>query len=427
MTPGSDFFKNPSKLDFAPRLGLAWNPFGSQKTSVKLGTGLFYQPLTTSYYRGTTFRVYPYFAGVDIRTVPTFGPPIQDLLAQGTGLAVQKRSEFIDYDTRQPYTAQYHASLQREIGRSIVAEICYIGSRGYNLPFYSDPNQVPVRFNAADGHWQVVPGATLPYPSWGRIRTRTNVARYWYNGMTASVNRRFSNGLLFQGSYTYGNSRDTWSGGLIGGSDFENGAGSATSYNHPENELGPSSYDVRHTLVFNAVYQLPFGRSATGAARTLIQGWQVGVVANYASGIPFTPFIGFDYAGDLSSDPNPQKPDWAPGFDPSNAIVGAPDNWYNANAFILPPRGEYGNVGRNVLRGPDLRMMDLSIFKNTLVGKQNVQFRLEIFNLLNRANFATPTVDALFNPDGTRIPSPSRITHTVTTSRQLQLGLKLVF
>jgi Carboxypeptidase regulatory-like domain/TonB dependent receptor/TonB-dependent Receptor Plug Domain len=427
VTPGSDFFKNPSKLDFAPRLGASWNPFGNQKTSIKGGAGLFYQPLTTSYYRGTTFRIYPYFAGVDIRNVPTFGPAVQDLLAQGTGLAVQKRSEFIDYEARQPYTIQYHASVQHEIGHAIVAEIGYIGSRGHNLPFYSDPNAVPVRFNAADGHWQVVPGAVLPFPSWGRIRTRTNVARSWYNGMTAGVNRRFANGLLFQGSYTYGNSRDTWSGGLIGGSDFDNGAGSATSYFHPENELGPSSYDVRHTLVVNAVYQLPFGRTLTGGARHLVQGWQVGVVGNYASGVPFTPFIGFDYAQDLSSDPNPQKPDWARGFDAENAIAGSPDNWFDANAFVLPPAGEYGNVRRNVLRGPDLRMVDLSIFKNTRVARQNVQFRIEMFNLFNRANFATPNSGALFNPDGTRIPSATQITRTATTARQVQFGLKFVF
>jgi hypothetical protein len=427
VTPGSAFFKNPSKLDFAPRLGLAWKPFGLQQTSVKVGAGLFYQPLTTSYYRGTTFRVYPYFAGVDIRTVPTFGPAVQTLLAQGTGLAVQKRSEFIDYEAKQPYTTQYHASIQHEIRNGIVAEIGYVGSRGRNLPFYSDPNAAPVQFDAADQHWHVVPGGSLPYPSWGRIRTRTNAARSWYNGMTASVNRRFANGLLFQGSYTYGNSRDTWSGGLIGSSDFENGAGSATNYNHPEFERGPSSYDVRHTVVFNGVYQLPFGRTMTGAARQIVQGWQVGVVANYASGIPFTPFIGFDHAKDLSSDPNPQKPDWAPGFSPANAILGATDNWFNANAFVLPPAGAYGTVGRNSLRGPDMKMVDLSIFKNTPIGKQNLQLRLEIFNLLNRANFATPTSDALFNPDGARIPSAARITHTVTTARQVQLGVKFVF
>src|SRR5262245_25959279 len=85
VTPGTDLFENPSKLDFAPRLGVAWHPLGDQKTAVKAGAGLFYQPLTTSYYRGTTFRIYPYFAGVDIRNVPIFGPPVQLLLAQGTG------------------------------------------------------------------------------------------------------------------------------------------------------------------------------------------------------------------------------------------------------------------------------------------------------------------------------------------------------
>jgi hypothetical protein len=427
VTPGSDFFKNPSKLDFAPRLGIAWNPFGDKKTSVKAGAGVFYQPLTTSYYRGTTFRVYPYFAGVDIRTVPTFGPAVQQLLNQGTGLAVQKRSEFIDYDARQPYTAQYHVSIAREFPGAIVAEIGYIGSRGYNLPFYSDPNAVPVQFNAADGHWQVVPGAGLLFPDWGRIRTRSNVARSWYDGMTASLNRRFSNALLFQASYTYGDSRDTWSGGLIGSSDFDNGAGSATNFFHPENERGPSSFDVRHTLVVNAVYELPFGKGRTGTLSQIVGGWQVGIVGNYASGIPFTPFIGFDYAKDLSSDPNPQKPDWAPGFGPNNVITGDPNNYFNALAFVLPPKGEYGNVGRNTLRGPDLKMVDLSILKNTRMRSQNLQFRLEIFNLFNRANFATPDSAVLFNTDSTRFANPAQITRTVTTSRQVQLGLKFVF
>jgi hypothetical protein len=426
VTPGADLFKNPSKLDFAPRVGIAWNPFGGQKTSIKAGTGVFYQPLTTSYYRGTSFRIYPYFAGVDIRTVPTFGPAVQQLLAQGTGLAVQKRSEFIDYDARQPYTLQYHATVAHELPGRMVAEIGYIGSRGYNLPYYTDPNARPVQLNATDGHWQVIPGSNLLFPDWGRIRTRSNVARSWYNGLTASLNRRYANGLLFQGSYTYGHSRDTWSGGLIGSADFDNGAGSATNYFHPENELGPSSFDVRHTLVVNAVYQLPFGQGG-GKASRLVSGWQIGAIASYASGIPFTPFIGYDYAGDGSSDPNAQKPDWAPGFDAGSAIVGDPNNWFNANAFVLPPGGEYGAVGRNALRGPDLKMVDLSIFKNTAVGGRNIQFRLETFNLFNRANFATPNSAALFNADGTRIPNATNITRTATTSRQVQLGLKFVF
>ena len=94
---------------------------------------------------------------------------------------------------------------------------------------------------------------------------------------------------------------------------------------------------------------------------------------------------------------------------------------------MLPPKGEYGNVGRNTLRGPDLKVVDLSVFKNTLVGGRNIQVRLEMFNVFNRANFATPNSAALFNPDGTRIPNATNIIRTTTTSRQVQLGLKFVF
>ena len=240
------------------------------------------------------------------------------------------------------------------------------------------------------------------------------------------MNRRFTNGLLFQGSYTYGNSRDTWSGGLIGSADFDNGSGSATNFFHPENEMGPSAFDVRHTLVVNAVYELPFGKSLTGAKATIFGGWQIGVVGNYASGIPFTPFIGYDYAGDLSSDPNPQKPDWAPGFSPSNVITGDPNNYFNANAFILPPKGEYGNVQRDSLRGPDLKMVDMSSEEHP-DGKPERAVPARIFNLFNRANFATPNSAVLFNTDGTRFANPAQITRTATTSRQVQLGLKFVF
>src|SRR5262249_14012885 len=224
----------------------------------------------------------------------------------------------------------------------------------------SDPNAVPVQL-AADGHYQVIPGAAIRFPDWGRIRTRTNAAQSWYNGLTASVNRRYSNGFLFQASYTLGKSTDTWSGGLIGSSDFDNGGGSATNFFLPLAEKGPSSYDVRHTFIVNAVYQLPFGRNMTGAAAQIVRGWQLGVIANFASGIPFTPFIGFDYAKDLSSDPNPQKPDFAPGRNGDNAIIGSPDNWFDTTAYVLPPAGKYGTAGRNSIRGPNLKNVDLSV------------------------------------------------------------------
>jgi hypothetical protein len=422
ITPGTPMFKNPSKKSFAPRLGLAWNPAGNEKMTVKGGYGLFYQPLTTSFYRGTTFRIYPYFAGVDIRTPPVFGPGNIAVLAGGVDPAtVQKRSEFIFYDEKQPYMEQWHANLDRDFGHSVVAEIGYIGSKGHNLPFYGDPNNVPSQ-TGADGVKRLIPGATIRYPSWGRIRTRIDVARSIYQGMTLSMNKRYSHGWQAQASYTYGNSKDTWSGGQIGGSDFDNGAGSATDWWDPEAEFGPSSYDIRHTVVLNGVYVLPFGQGRSGFTGALLKGWQVGGVAQFSSGLPFTPFESYDQIGDLQSDTGLQKPN----VTGTVSYPGTADMWFDPSAFSVPAAGVYGNATRNSLRGPGVKVADLSLFKNQKVGRFNTQFRLEAFNAFNWVNLGLPNA-TIFNAGGVRNPTAGRITSTSTAARQLQLGLKFMF
>jgi len=179
--------------------------------------------------------------------------------------------------------------------------------------------------------------------------------------------------------------------------------------------------------VFNAVYVLPFAQDATGLKGALAKGWQVSGIATMSSGIPFHPRVGFDRAGDRQSDTDQQRPDWAAGRNASNAITGRVDEWFDPTAFTLPAAGTFGNVRRNVLRGPDLRVVDFSTFKNQQVGKTTLQFRVEVFNLFNRANFQPPSNPILFNADGTRVPGSGRITALATPARQVQLGLKFLF
>ena len=422
VAPGTPMFHNPSKKSFAPRLGLAWNPFGNKKQTVKGGYGIFYQPLTTSFYRGTTFRIYPYFAGVDIRSPTVFGPGNIAVLAAGVNPStVQKRSEFIAYDIEQPFMQQWHLNLERDLGHNLVAEVGYIGSRGHHLPFYGDPNTTPSEYGA-DGVKRLVPGATLRYPSWGRIRTRTNIARSNYQGMTLGVNKRYSDGWQFQGSYTFGHSNDTWSGGQIGGSDFDNGAGSATDWFDPEYEYGPSSYDIRHNFVFNAVYQLPIGRSATGLARVLLQGWNIGGVFQASSGLPFTPLMSYDQVGDLQSDTGLQKPNLTGTVNYPRTV----HQWFDPAAFSVPAAGVFGNATRNSMRGPGLKVADISVFKNFAIGRTAAQFRLEAFNALNWVNLGLPDT-TIFNAGGVRNPTAGEINRTATAARQIQLGLKFTF
>jgi Carboxypeptidase regulatory-like domain/TonB dependent receptor-like, beta-barrel len=422
ITPGTPFFNNPSKKSFAPRIGAAWNPGGNKRATIKGGYGLFYQPLTTSFYRGTTFRVYPYFAGVDIRQPAVFGPGNIDVLAAGVNPAlVQKRSEFIFYDAKQPYMEQWHANVDRDLGHQMVAEIGYLGSKGHNLPFYGDPNTVPSQ-TGADGVKRLVPGATLRYPSWGRIRTRINDARSIYHGLTASWNKRYSSNWQAQASYTYGNAKDTWSGGQIGGSDFDNGAGSATDWWDPEYEYGPSSYDIRHTFVVNGVYVLPFGQTKTGFVGALVKGWQVGGVAQFSSGLPFTPFESYDQIGDLQSDTGLQKPNVSGPV----TYPGTADQWFDPSVFSVPAAGVFGNARRNSMRAAGLKVADLSLFKNQTFGRVHAQFRLEAFNSFNWVNLGLPDA-TIFNSGGVRNPTAGRITTTSTPARQVQLGVKVSF
>ena len=421
VTPGTPMFDNPSTRSVAPRLGIAYNPLGDKRMTLKGSYGIFYQPLTTSYYRGTTFRIYPYFAGVDIRQPPVFGPAMKDVLAAGVSPStVQKRSEFIYYDAKQPFMQQWHANFERDLGARLVAELGYLGSRGHNLPFYGDPNTTPSFYDG--GVKRLVPGATLRYPSWGRIRTRINIARSSYHGLVLGLNKRYSDGWQMQASYTLGNSQDTWSGGQIGGSDFDNGAGSATDWWDPEYEYGPSSYDVRHNLVINGVYQLPWGRGRTGVGGFLLKGWQIGGVAQFSSGLPFTPFLSYDQVGDRQSDTGLHKPD----VNGEVRYQGTAEMWFDPAVFSVPGPGTFGNARRNSLRAPGIKIADLSLFKNMGFGRYQAQFRVEAFNAFNWVNLGLPDFN-VFNEGGVRNPTAGRITATSTPARQLQLGFKFMF
>jgi hypothetical protein len=351
-----------------------------------------------------------------------FGPALIPVLQAGIDPAtVQKRSEFIFYDAKQPYTQQWHVHYERDLGHSTVAEVGYIGSRGRNLPFYGDPNTTPSEY--VNGVKQLVPGATLRYPAWGRIRTRINVAHSQYEGMTASVTKRYANNWQAQVSYTYGNAKDNWSGGQIGSSDFDNGAGSATDWWDPGYEWGPSNFDIHHTLVVNATYVLPFFENKHGVAGVLLKGWQVGGVAQFSSGLPFTPLEDYDQVGDGQSDTGVQKPNVNGAIDYTKTAA----QWFDPSAFTEPAPGVFGNAGRNSLRGPGLKVADLSVFKNQRLGNRYaIQFRFEAFNAFNWTNFGLPDF-IIFNSAGVRNPTAGQIRTTSTPARQLQLGIKFLF
>jgi hypothetical protein len=197
-------------------------------------------------------------------------------------------------------------------------------------------------------------------------------------------------------------------------------------------DWGLATYDVRNIGVISAVYELPFGHSKRfasglhGAPNVIVSGWSANSLVTLQSGFPFTPQLSYNPSNNGDTR-NPVRPFINPSFTGS-ALLGTPGQWFNPNAFLPVPAnsGFYGNLGRDSLIGPGLATWDFSAIKNTALSERfNLQFRAEIFNLLNRANFNTPNL-ITFTPTGVS-GTAGAITSTSTTSRQVQFGLKLLW
>ena len=193
-------------------------------------------------------------------------------------------------------------------------------------------------------------------------------------------------------------------------------------------DWGRSALNVAQQASISAQYELPFGKGKRWrmgpVGNQILDGWQVNAITTLLSGFPFTPQAGSNRSGDGDTR-NPDRPSLNPAFT-GLVVTGNPNEWFNPAAFLLPPAGTWGNLGRGTYLGPGLAEVDLSLFKNTVIReKATLQFRAEAFNLLNHANYGTPNA-TVFSGTGLN-SSVGLITATATTSRQIQLGLKLIF
>jgi hypothetical protein len=203
-------------------------------------------------------------------------------------------------------------------------------------------------------------------------------------------------------------------------------------------DWGPSALNVTHQASISAHYEVPVGRgkrwfgNAGGVTNRIVGGWQLNEITTLLSGFPFTPVISLNRSGDGNTR-NPDRPSLNTAFT-GPVILGDPNQWFNPNAFVTPPFGTYGNLGRGVFNGPGLAVVDVSVMKNIPISERvSLQFRAEAFNLLNRANFGVPNQNVFTNtgsgiaPIYSPNPTAGLITSTATLPRQIQFGLKLIF
>jgi hypothetical protein len=383
-------------------------------------------------------------AGLSVSQLPIdpAAPPSSNALLVAGG---------VQPDLKAPTLISWSLKMQQEISPSTVLTLGYVGSHGYheivgidaNEPFPTIcpaspcPARYPSNFPGALAN-APVPAGTFYIPA-GTPKANPALANTWtwfsrgdsnYNALQVDVNRQFSKGLFLRGVYTWSKALDD--GDSLNGTTAGNAPGLVSNPFDLHADYGLATYDVRHVVVISAVYALPFGSGQAFAnaleawGNALVGGWSVNSIVTLQSGFPFTPQLSYNPSNNGDTR-NPVRPFVNPTF-AGPVILGKPEQWFNPNAFLAPPAnsGFYGDARRDSLIGPGLATWDFSVFKITsLTDRLGLQFRAEIFNLLDRANFNTPNL-ITFTPSGVS-GTAGAITSTATTSRQVQFGLRLIW
>jgi len=385
--------------NFEPRFGFAWQPRSDGKTVVRGGFGMFFENIQ----------------GNDIYNVAP-NPPFSNspliynttLDNPGGGTATINPSSIVSYDPHylQPYTDEWNFGIERQFNPKTIFSLMYVGSKSTHQQFSRNINQptapVPSGVNINQAR---------PYLGYAGFTWYENSVNSNYNSLQASL--RFSNwhGLTSGVAYTYSHCLDY--------QDNDNAGDNNNAYNLAQ-DYGNCSYDIRHMLVINYVYNLPFFNSATGAKRAFLGGWQLSGITTFYSGLPLT--IG--YSGDPAHC----------GCGSYRADqIGNPNNgpqtvaeWFNIAAFAAVPDGQFGNAARNNVYGAGIDNWDISLFKNfagiPFPGNHEgatLQVRLETFNTFNTTQFnafsTNQTSGNFGHATGTRLP------------REIQLGAKFMF
>jgi hypothetical protein len=435
-SPWGDKVAPTPRRNFAPRVGLAWDPFGKGRTSVRTGYGVYHDQLLLGVWE-QNIGVNPPYQQQLVVTGTTLSNPTQGGTPPQAALTIRA----VDPNFHQPYYQHWSLDVQHQLFRKTLVSAGYYGSRGTHLPGIVDINLLPpgkalnttcLNSTGAPVPCQALSATTgLPVPftsaaselildqirpyrgyrSINMIQTRFNSN---YHSMQLSLQQRFTGGNQLGASYTLGHNL----------TDNQTDRSSA-----PQNpydiraEYGRAQLDRRHVLTVNAVYELPWYKKQEGFAGHLLGGWQLSGIGTYNSGIPLTVTTsnldpaGIGFLGPSASGPRPNLI-----CDPN---AGAPHNvttFFNTACFADVATGTLavGNAPRGAVEGPSIKRVDFTLTKNIRFGEsKRLQLRGEAFNIFNHTNFRTISTNVTATNYG-----------QVTTTRDpriIQLGVKFYF
>ena len=417
LDPKTHDFYRSSKLNFGPRLAFSWSPAQlANKTVFRIGAGYYYGPGQTEdqIQPIESDRVSKVLTGAAAVFPVSPAQIIANYNINDPNLGFQPRAYAVNSYTSPEKILQYTFSWQQELPGNAVLTVAYVGSQGRNLFLRGWTNRIiAVNMNPTTG-------AGIPVLQFGnrfsQIDFKTSHGTDHYDSLQTTLNRRYSSGLTLGSQWTWGHS--------IGNTGGSNEANTTQDPNNFALDRGNNNFDVRHSVNVSALYELPYGpgrkygQDANPVVKGVLGGWQLGGVYNFNSGLPFevrvtrpdivyrdtrnntfvaspilvggipvtVPVINVPGGGNFR---NFRRADYI-GGDP---FLQAGDKRFflNPSAFAIPAPGRVGNLGRNVLHGPILSQADLTLQKQFPIHEQkNLEFRAEIYNILNRANFSNP-------------------------------------
>lgn len=408
-TPGfSQPFQTNNKL-FQPRLGVAWDPWGDGKTSVRAGYAILSQQPTTNVVTGLSGN--PPFATPLASSSPTGG-----ITFEAPPTNPKTVSPFsVDPNYHDAYAQDWNLTIQRELTSTLGLQVAYVGTKSTHLQQEINANQPAV----VGGLFS--PAIDAPFPNFSEIEEVNSNGNSNYNALWVTLHKQATHGFEFLTTYTYSKALDYSS------LDFPNFL--PQDSNDLRNEYGPSDFDARHRIVLSGFYSLPF------KGNRLVSGWQVAIITQAQSGNPLTAFMsgvsglfpGAIVRPNVSGSVKTESV-------AATGIYGV--QWLaNPTVFSSPCVGSgttlvscnVGNAGRNIVIGPNFLDTDFSLIKDTKITERvSAQFRAEAFDIFNHPNFGDPNLNVGSGTFGV-ITSTRTPTGDFGSSRQLQFALKLMF